>query len=290
MPLKPGNAWLVAGGLVILAAAAVVFSGKTSRPPETPERPVPEKSSSTPASRNPRDSSPGPSRPHHGNSSRDELSAALKDRDADKAIRLLTDLVPSDPPAIAALVLAGVDPDIRVDALRTVAREWAALDPAKAMAWAQALPDEDERKDVSEFVCYRVAEDDPLKAREMAAASGFGPDSSLSTDLVQQWAAREPAKARDWILSQPQGDAREVLLTELAPLLAQQDPAAAGRIVSEELTGSHQEEAAMSVLYQWARKDAAAATAWVQQFPQGALKKRAEEELQGILAMEDEEE
>ena len=289
MPSKPGNAWLVAGVLAILAAA-VVFSGKASRPSGSYESPAAIGSPSTSSSRSPRSSLPETPRPRYGNSSRDDLAAALKDRDADKAIRLLTDLTPSDPAAIAALVLTGADPAIRVDALRTVAREWAALDPAKAMAWAQALPDEDEREDVSEFVCYRVAEDDPLKAREMAVAAGFGPDSSLSTDLVQQWAAREPAKARDWVLSQPPGDSREILLTELAPLLAQQDPAAAGRIVSEELTGSHQEEAAMSVLYQWARKDAGAATAWVQQFPQGALKKRAEEELQGILAMEDEEE
>jgi len=289
MHSRTGSAWLAAAGVVILAVAGVVFSNKNSGPPQAGGGPVSGGATPAPVPKS-RAVSPEVSRSRQGNSSRDELSAALKERDADKVVRLLTDLTPSNPPAIAALVLAGVDPEIRVDALRTVAHEWAALDPTKAMTWAQGLPDEDERKDVAEFVCYRVAEEDPMKAREMAMAAGFSDDTPLVADLIQQWATKEPAKARDWALSQPEGETREVLLAGLAPLLAQQDPAAAGRIVSEELSGGHQEEAAMSVLYQWARKDAAAATAWVRQFPEGALKRRAEEELQGILSMGDEEE
>ena len=95
--------------------------------------------------------------------------------------------------------------------------------------------------------------------------------------------SRPPAPGR-W--PEPAGEQRDRLLQRIAFVEAKTDPAEAGRLVSEQMSpGQIQNEAAISVLYQWARQDAAAAQAWAESFPPGDLRDRAINEVKNVSAV-----
>jgi len=214
---------------------------------------------------------------------RRRLDALWRRGDFERAESLLGAWVHFDPSAAAAFVEQVATGDRRVDALRTVAREWVAISATDAMGWAMKLALPEERQAVGEFVCYRVAEDDPRSALVLATGAGFGVESPLAADLTQQWTEREWAQASQWVLAQPQGVARDQMVGRLVFVLAARDPAGAGRLVVDELPeGAGQEEAAISVVHQWALRDATGVALWVAQFPDGPLRTRAERELAGV--------
>lgn len=203
--------------------------------------------------------------------------------DEDVLVASLTEKVRSDPTAAARMVEAMPAGELRVAAMRTVFREWAAIAPHDALAWTESIRSEEDQLAAREFVHYRVAEDDPKFALESARDLGADLSMPVVQDLAQQWAARNPPAARDWALSLPAGTDRDRILSRVAIELSQQDPAAAGAIVAGEISpGSVQEEAAMSVLHQWAVRDFRGASQWVVAFPPGPMRERAEEELRGI--------
>jgi hypothetical protein len=187
-------------------------------------------------------------------------------------------------PAAAALSLdampAGAE---RTTAMRTVFRQWAETSPRDALAWIPTMNAEQDRNEAREFFCHRVAEDDPKLALDLARQVGADTATSLVQDLAQQWAGSDAAAARDWALALPADADRDPILARVCQVLAQSDPLTAGAIVSGEIAaGSVQDEAAMSVLHQWAIRDPVAASEWVARFPEGPLRIRAEEELAGI--------
>jgi hypothetical protein len=76
------------------------------------------------------------------------------------------------------------------------------------------------------------------------------------------------------------------LLQRIAFVEAKSNPAEAGRLISEQMSpGQIQSEAAISVLYQWTRQDAAAAMAWAESFPPGDLRERAINEVKNVSAV-----
>ena len=112
----------------------------------------------------------------------------------------------------------------------------------------------------------------------LEAASG-----GVVENLVQQWAGQDFVAA--WINEQPAGEQRDQMVARLAYVQSQTEPAAAADLVAGQIpTGPIQNEATISVLHQWATRDMASATVWVNRFPPGALRDRAEAELQGVAA------
>ncbi|MEO5914401.1 MAG: hypothetical protein ABIS50_09225 [Luteolibacter sp.] len=190
----------------------------------------------------------------------------------------------SSDPAAAALSLDGMPAgEERTTAMRTVFRQWAATSPRDALAWISTMNAEPDRNKAREFLCHRVAEDDPKLALDFAREAGADTATSLVQDLAQQWAGSDAAAARDWALALPADADRDQILARVCQVLSQSDPLTAGAIVSGEIAaGSVQDEAAMSVLHQWAIRDPAAAREWVARFPDGPLRIRAEGELAGI--------
>jgi hypothetical protein len=169
--------------------------------------------------------------------------------------------------------------------LRTAAREWAAVSPSDALAWVSGLNDPEERRVLAESVVYRMAEQNPREALNLAIDSGFGTEGSLIANLTQQWAEREPAAVQKWTLAQPASPMRDELVSRLTFVLSKQNPQDAGRLAIEEIAdGITRNEAVMSVLHQWALRDAAGAAQWVAQFPGGPLRDRARQELAGLAA------
>ncbi len=168
--------------------------------------------------------------------------------------------------------------------LRKVVQVWTAQDEASAERWAARLPDESERASVAAAVCFQVAQSDARQAVEIAERRGLGAaPGAVLENLVQQWAGQDLPGAAAWISEQPAGEGRDHLVGRLAYVQSQTEPAAAASFVLEQVpAGPIQDEAVMSVLHQWALRDPAAATAWVNRFPGGALHDRAQAELQGL--------
>jgi hypothetical protein len=70
------------------------------------------------------------------------------------------------------------------------------------------------------------------------------------------------------------------LVLHVALVWSKSDPAEAARLVLNQIpAGDNQNEAVISVVYQWALQDREAAKSWVQLFPEGALRRRAMNEI-----------
>ena len=197
---------------------------------------------------------------------------------------LLPALVLKDAPAAGRLAEAITDTDLREAAMRRVAQLWAAQDSSGALAWAAALTDPFERDATLSDVCLQLAQTDPAEA--VRIREQYVPDNvpNLALEgLVQQWAEINLSAALAWTLARPQSGQRDGLIAHLAFVESQTAPAEAVDLVVDQISpGPAQNEAAMSVLHQWALRDFAAASAWVEQYPEGPLRERAVLELTGI--------
>jgi hypothetical protein len=171
----------------------------------------------------------------------------------------------------------------RENAIRELAHEWAADNPIAAERWAAAFDDPDDSERAMTHVCLEVAVRNPREAIEIAQRHKLNQGTVGS--IVEQWANTDFEKAADWVSELPDGELRENTLSRLALVVAETSPAEAAEIVSTSLAaGSVQDEAAIAVLHQWLRHDPEAAGQWVDQFPEGKLKVRAQAEILGMAA------
>jgi len=89
--------------------------------------------------------------------------------------------------------------------------------------------------------------------------------------------------ATAWVLAKPEGGARDGVLGRIAFVLAENDPRAAANLAVKNMApGEIQTEAVMSIIHRWAMQDWEGARAWVDQFPEGAVRQRAQEEVSGV--------
>jgi hypothetical protein len=178
-----------------------------------------------------------------------------------------TAIVPAEPPE---------DPD--------EAREWARKNPQDALAWMLNAPAGEKRDTVAEVTCAQVAESDP--ARAVSLAEGYsGGCSNLLENLVHQWAEQNEPAARAYAMIKPPGEERDRLLSRVAFARSKENPIEAANLVTEWISpGEVQNEAAISVLHQWALRDPNAALAWAQSFPEETLRDRALKEVGNTFA------
>jgi len=162
-------------------------------------------------------------------------------------------------------------------------RQWARRDPKAA--WDRALkePDGDRRVEMLGELCFQMAEDgDPARAVTLADNLHLTDHGTLA-NLEQQWAQKDLPAAREWAVVKPDGDEKNELLKRVAYVWASADPENAARFVVEKMSPGHaQTEAAISVLHQWALRDFEGAKAWVELFPDSAIRERAINELAGV--------
>lgn len=162
-------------------------------------------------------------------------------------------------------------------------RQWAKKDPGAAWDWILKQPDDDGRVEMLEALCCQIAEDgDPARAVAFADKLHLTQHGTLA-NLEQQWAQKDLPAARDWVVAKPPSDEKDELLQRVAYVWASSEPENAARFAVEKMQpGNTQIEAVISVLHQWALRDGAGAAAWVQLFPEGNLRTRAMNELEGI--------
>lgn len=197
---------------------------------------------------------------------------------------LLAALVRADPLAAARFAetneLSGTHDLI----LHRVAQLWAAQDTSAALDWAATLGNAHERDEILTDVFLKIAESDPAEAVRIRSryVTDQKPNAGLEA-LTQRWAERDFPAARDWALSRTAGAQRDQLIASLAYVQSQTAPFEAATLAVENVSaGRAQTEAVMAVLHQWALRDLAAAEKWVDGFPEGSLRTRAVNELDGI--------
>lgn len=196
--------------------------------------------------------------------------------DAPEAIRAwLRTIAATHPEQAAAWIESQADEARRMEATRELTQAWAELNPAASLAWAQGLSDAPRREQALEVVCLQVAQQDPGAALTAAIATGpleepGGARMSLIENLTAQWANRDVHAALDWARKVPDDTQRGALLNRVAFALAQSEPLAAATLVATEIPGgTAQDQAALTVVYQWALRDPASAATWVSRFPDG---------------------
>ena len=100
--------------------------------------------------------------------------------------------------------------------------------------------------------------------------------SNLLENLVHQWADQNEPAALAYAMRKPPGEERDRLLGRVAFTRSKENPADAAKLVAEWISpGEVQNEAAVSVLHEWALRDPRAALAWAQLFSENSLRDRA---------------
>ena len=222
-----------------------------------------------------------------GNVLRAEILAAMATSDFNNQeliFSLLAEWMQHDPAGAGRFAKSLPPGRWRETTIRRVAQDWAAQDLASAERWASRLADGSERDSTVTDVCFQVAQTDARQAIEIALRHGLEAASgAVLENLTQQWAGQDLPAATSWIMEQAPGELRDQMLGRLAYVQSQTQPVAAANLVVEQIPrGPIQDEAVMTVLHQWGMSDLPSATAWVNQFSPGALRDRAEAELQGL--------
>ena len=165
-------------------------------------------------------------------------------------------------------------------------REWVRRNPNESLTWVSNTPPSLMRDDVSELICLQIGQFDPPQALALAESLGGSHTRNVLENVTQQWAEHDTPAAYAWAASKPAGEERDQLLGRIAYVESKTKPEDAARLVALQISpGATQDEAAISVLYQWSVRDASAAMAWAQSFPEGSFRERAIKEVEGAAGM-----
>jgi hypothetical protein len=214
------------------------------------------------------------------------IAAALGSADREKAATaldvLLPDLTKRDVAAAAELA-RGLDPWAqRQQALLFVAGAWADSDPEVGAQWCRSLADPEEQLHCLRALCNRLAATDPARAMTLVEEHGSTESNALAQDIMHHWPRKDLKAAMAWVENRRDPEMRDSLWNHLALSLAEIDPKQAANLAAECIASEKiQDEAVISVVHQWMRKDREAATEWVELFPEGPLRERARGELAG---------
>jgi len=184
-------------------------------------------------------------------------------------------------PQNAAAWLETLPPEKQTAMLDDVAITWANNDPTNAMNWAASLSDNAARGQALATVAGEAVRSQPLMALQIALDL---PASESRDDLIRrgamQWASNDAGSAAAWVNQIPAGDLRNQTLSGVAIVWSASTPVDAANWALNELPpGRLLDDTVISIIQRWAQQDMDGATAWVKQFPEGALRTTAMENL-----------
>ncbi|HSY18996.1 MAG TPA: hypothetical protein VK815_11705 [Candidatus Acidoferrales bacterium] len=177
----------------------------------------------------------------------------------------------------AAEWAAQTPPEVHDEALMSAAGDWAKQDLAAATAWAGQLPADGDRQNALKSVAGVLAYSDPQKSLALAAAlpADSGRDEII-TCAAGIWAANAPKDAAAWAVQIPDDTLRLQVVSATAMSWGDSDSSSAANLAINSLpAGEVQNKTVLAIVQRWGLKDAAAASAWVAQFPQGDLRQAA---------------
>lgn len=153
------------------------------------------------------------------------------------------------------LRLPGAAGSERDSAFATLAREWAELDPVKALAWGRSVGQE-------LAVVEGCAATDPQAAIKLA--------NSLQADLVKpaleviagEWAVLAPDAAAVWAKTL-EGSAKDRALVRISGILSQANPESAAALMDTITDDSQRSRATAVLMEHWAAKAPEDSLAWL---------------------------
>lgn len=143
------------------------------------------------------------------------LAYEVAGTDAPEAMSLAWERLPPGPEREAAVLHA--------------ARQWAEMDPQRAVDWAVSLPDQPESDRLRAAVVIELAEADGAQAASLAARllESNEEQARALVGIAQRWAQQDPAHAAAWVMQASPGAARDAAMRNLVATWAGSDTAAA---------------------------------------------------------------
>jgi hypothetical protein len=140
---------------------------------------------------------------------------------------------------------------------------WVRNSPKDVLAWAKDLPDGEARRSAQVAVVQNLIWSDVEQARSTFARD-LAPDAqtSVASNLANQWANRDLTAARSWAESLPAGGARENALGGIIRAWAMQDAAAATQWMERFAPGDERDRVVTQFASTVSRRDPEAALAW----------------------------
>ena len=185
------------------------------------------------------------------------------------------------PAEAAAWVQALPEGAVKTGLLEDVAIVWAEKDPGEALKWASGLPAGENRQVAVCAIGYEAARGEPTNALMAALALESGPArNQLILHVVSQWAVTDPGAALQWVETVKEGGLRDELFANMAAAWAKQDGEAAAMLVSRTVRSeATQRRAVVSVVQRWAQTNPGAARKWVEHLPDASLRSNCWESL-----------
>lgn len=203
---------------------------------------------------------------------------------AELRLKVLLAWAERDPRAAAeALARLGQIPP---EASAMLAGTWARQDLEAALGWGRGLPAGAERDGVLLALAGEAALKDPRVAIELLGDLESCEESRAT--LVQAagaWGGSDREAAAAWARGLEEPGQREAALAAIATAWADRDPHGAAALVLESVgDGSIEENSIVGIVQRFAFRDPQAAREWVEQFPTGRTRERAEAELQRVAS------
>jgi len=238
----------------------------------------------------------------------------------DRMVAWLVDVKPDEIPALLAFLQSATPAELALDLSKRLTRRWTDADPAKAAAWVETLPP-DQQLVMLDDVAIVWANNDPTNAMKWAGslADNAARCQALATvageavrsqplmalqiaidlpageqrdDLIQrgarQWASTDVDRAVAWVSQIPTGDLRNQTLSGVAIVWSASEPVAAATWALHELPpGRLLDDTVISIVQRWAQQKPEDAAAWVEQFPSGSLQATAVANVSAIWHLQD---
>ena len=176
------------------------------------------------------------------------------------------------------------DAATRQELVGVAAVAWSEMNLPDALTWVESLPENETKHQTLANLGYEVARVDPVSAMQMVAQLPASDNAnSLLLHSLAQFASVDAEQSQQLALTLPSGSLRDQALATIATVQAGQDGEAAARFaVANIAPGSELNRAVMGVVQLWGQNNFAAASAWVQSFPDSPVRDQAVQSL-GIL-------
>lgn len=190
----------------------------------------------------------------------DALPPAQKTRSLSSAVSKWSEV---DPAAAAKFLDETPNRDRAFYGARiSIAQNWAASDPAAAMAWAQAQKEPQDQRISMSGVISGWWENDPRAAEEYVASHFDSAGLSAVMGIMSQLFDHDPQRAKEWASRLPTPEARRSADSFIVMRMADSDPKAASEWAAS-LPEEVRSRTLGGAISKWARNDPQGAAQWI---------------------------
>jgi hypothetical protein len=177
---------------------------------------------------------------------------------------LINQYVNEDPQAAAQWALSQSDPEVRNDAIGSIARSMAGSSPEDAALWAQAISDPEAQAIALRGTASGWVREDPNAAMDWALSiEDSGTSSQATKSALSTWAREDPYSASDYVIDMEAGPEKDAAAATLTQNIVRQDPEMALLWAESISDPSLQVETLGPITDGWMQKNPEEATEWI---------------------------